>query len=633
MQFGKLLATNFMSVKSAEVDFNNRGLVLIQGSNNDADSFESNGAGKSTLFSEAPTWVLTGKTVRGQKDDKVVNRSVGKNTSVSLEIIEGSDVYKIIRHRKHSEHGNHVFLYKNGNNITGKSDTDTNEMIEDLIQMDYSTFTNSIMFGQGVSKLFASSSDKEQKQILEKMLQIDIYKECMELAKNYLSDTNKMINRKEEDEVTLRNSIEYEEGRVTTMQNHEAEMERQITNEINSLVADKTSYEVDLGKLSSLEELDKELDGYEDMLLKVKEKIESYKEVEEYRQKALMDVRYLKDKADDTDNKITKKTRELNDLKSKKNVPKNCRACGQELPLGDTTHMENHLEEAIRELESELSSRTAELESLENILSEADSKLKSKEPIVKQLNSVQDLIQDVNLDIKIRNSREKDIKRSIASLDKAIAEKRKSLDISYSDIIDSTIKTIKQYKENLNLCLTKLEELKVDKENYEFWVNGFGNKGIKSVLLDSVVPFLNMKANYYLGKLADSSIEVQFSTQSTLKNGEKRDKFSVDVINENGDNDYKGSSGGEKRRIDIAVNMALQDLVSSRSNKSIDLIVYDEMFDGLDAIGCETVMEILKEKAVQVGTIYVITHNDNLKQLFTNVVTVDKNNGETTLLS
>jgi len=108
-----------------------------------------------------------------------------------------------------------------------------------------------------------------------------------------------------------------------------------------------------------------------------------------------------------------------------------------------------------------------------------------------------------------------------------------------------------------------------------------------------------------------------------------RDKFSVDVKNMNGDSEYRGNSGGEKRRVDIAINMALQDLVTSRSNKSMDLIVYDEVFDGLDATGCEAVIELLQDKAKVFGTVLVVTHNDNLKQLFTKSMTVTKRAGST----
>ena len=101
--------------------------------------------------------------------------------------------------------------------------------------------------------------------------------------------------------------------------------------------------------------------------------------------------------------------------------------------------------------------------------------------------------------------------------------------------------------------------------------------------------------------------------------------------NKNGDEDYKGNSGGEKRRVDISINMALQDLVMSRTSKKLDLIIYDECFEGLDGIGCENVIYLLKEKARQCGTIMVITHSDNLKQLFTKSVRMIKSGGKTTV--
>ena len=147
-----------------------------------------------------------------------------------------------------------------------------------------------------------------------------------------------------------------------------------------------------------------------------------------------------------------------------------------------------------------------------------------------------------------------------------------------------------------------------------------------------MTPFLNERANYYLSKLTESTIEVEFTTQEKLKNGKIKDKFSVKVTNIHGDDEYKGNSNGEKRRVDVAINMALQDLVSSRSNKKLDIIVYDEVFDGLDEIGCNTVIELLQEKAKIFGTVIVITHNEHLKQLFNKYLNVVKEDGRTVVL-
>jgi len=60
----KLTIQNFMSIRYAEVNLANQGLVLLQGVNQDSPAFDSNGAGKSSIF-EALTYVLFEKTIRG----------------------------------------------------------------------------------------------------------------------------------------------------------------------------------------------------------------------------------------------------------------------------------------------------------------------------------------------------------------------------------------------------------------------------------------------------------------------------------------------------------------------------------------------------------------------------------------
>lgn len=230
-------------------------------------------------------------------------------------------------------------------------------------------------------------------------------------------------------------------------------------------------------------------------------------------------------------------------------------------------------------------------------------------------------------------SRKKEITIMLIRIRSQIKEQEEMLGTTYTNVIESSIAKAELLNDDIKILADEIESLIEEIEDYEFWVKGFGNTGIKSVLLDSVVPFLNTRANYYLTKLSGSTIQVLFNTQTELVSGEKRDKFSVEVINANGDNDYSGNSNGEKRRIDIAINMALQDLVASRSNKNIDLIVYDEVYEGLDSVGCESVIELLEEKARQVGTIFVITHNDNLKQLFSQSLTVTKSDGRTVIAS
>lgn len=633
MRLGNMKVSNFMSIQKAELNFSNKGLVLIQGINDDDDSFESNGAGKSTLFSEAPTWALTGKTVRGQKGDKVVNRNIGKDTSVSLEVVDDNgDVYTIVRHRKDTKHKNHVLLFKNDVNITGKSDADTDTLIEDLIQMDYSTFTNSIMFGQGITKMFASSTDSEQKKILEKMLQIDIYKDCQERAKELLEEVDRKSSDKELLVTSKRNERKSLESTIEELQEKEDALEARVKQRIFELELEEEGYQTELDSLSENELLD-DIDFYTGLKVKLDTSISKFSDTEDIKKSLEIKKGTLKNTLADEGKKLTKKNTELNDLKTGKNVPKSCRACGQDLPLNDTSHLEKHLEEDIKKIELRLSELHANITQADNELTDADRALEGKKPLEKQLKDMEEIIGDIKSEHKLMMSRKKEITIMLIRIRSQIKEQEEMLGTTYANVIESSIAKAESLNEDIKIISEELEVLRNEVEDYRFWVKGFGNTGIKSVLLDSVVPFLNTRANYYLTKLSGSTIQVLFNTQTELVSGEKRDKFSVEVINANGDNDYSGNSNGEKRRIDIAINMALQDLVASRSNKNIDLIVYDEVYEGLDSVGCESVIELLEEKARQVGTIFVITHNDNLKQLFSQSLTVTKSDGRTVIAS
>ena len=623
-----------MSISKASINLSDRGLVLIQGENSDSEAFESNGSGKSTMFSEGPTWILFGETIRGQKGDKVVNRTAGKNTRGVLEIIDDNgEVYKVIRHRKHSQYKNTVQLFKGDTNITGKSDTDTNQMIVDLLEMDYLTFTNSIMFGQGVTKMFASSTDKEQKAILEKMLQIDVYKHCQELAKEKLKDILEKYDKRVVEQTTARTLKEAKEATLEDLQISEAELDAKCDkaiaeyNEKLSGLQDKLAeYQKQLDSGS----LDEELADINKLIAKVEERIESYSAVREEHSDAVSNERLILRDLMLLQKNIKDRTRELAEIKQGKNVPKTCSSCGQDLPSDDTSHIEKHLQDAIEEHEKTRTEKEKQLADAESLSASLKEKLAGLPTSEANLRALKDTQYEINSSIKKLKNNIKDTESAIDDVKAEIVKQEELKKSTFTEAIESALKAIDGYKKNLADVQVEIGKLLDSKEDYEFWVDAYGNSGIKSILLDSVVPFLDKRANEYLAVLADSSIEVKFHTQQLVKTtGLYKDKFSVEVTNRNGDDDYKSNSGGEKRRIDISINMTLQDLVLSRSNKRIDIIVYDEVFESLDELGSQKVIELLEDKAKEVGTVLVITHNDSLKQLFSQSIEVVKSGGET----
>src|SRR6185312_12943080 len=412
MKFGELTVQNFMSVREATFNFMDKGLVLIQGSNEDADSFESNGAGKSTIFSEAPTWTLSGETIRGQKGDKVINRTVGRDTRVSLELIDDNgDTYEIIRHRKHREYKNQVLLFRNGENITGRSDSETNLMIEDLIQMDYSTFTNSIMFGQGVSKMFALSTDGEQKKILEKMLQIDVYKECQDKAKDYLAITEQAITDTESDMQSYYRERKSLEESIESLQEKEAELEKKVQTMISELNLEYEGYEKELENIPDDTEFNEDFEMFTDLENKLNDRLKVYEKHEDSKNDLVAEERSIERDIAQANRNLTQKEKELKDIKNNKNVPKTCRACGQDLPLDDTSHLENHLRDDIAELEKDLDVKITDLEEIKGLITSVNSLLEGKSNLDKQRNEIQEARREITTTMALNKSRRDEINK------------------------------------------------------------------------------------------------------------------------------------------------------------------------------------------------------------------------------
>ena len=160
MKLLKVQAQNFLSLKDVNIDLDNKGLVLIKGKNLDNTSIDSNGSGKSSIV-EALVYALYGRTIRGLKGDSVIHKLSKKNMKVALVIEDDNgDLYLIERYRKHSTHKTKSFIYKNDTDITPKSELDLNTFISDLIQMDYLTFTSSLLYTAESFK-FTSASDAQ----------------------------------------------------------------------------------------------------------------------------------------------------------------------------------------------------------------------------------------------------------------------------------------------------------------------------------------------------------------------------------------------------------------------------------------------------------------------------------------
>ena len=304
---------------------------------------------------------------------------------------------------------------------------------------------------------------------------------------------------------------------------------------------------------------------------------------------------------------------------------------GSQSQIGEMTSINQSLKDDIIRYQGNRNDLLTTQSQLKERLDKSANLQESYDKMEKRLKRARLQCNQLNTDIAIKKS---DIKHNIellSKLDDDLHRAEKEVN-PYSDMIKSIQDKIQTVRENLFKLRQDRVPLESKKECLEFWVTGYSNQGIKSFILDDITPFLNRRVNKYLSKLTSGQIEVVFSTRSTLKTGEEREKFSIDIINKNGGDTYSSNSGGEKKRIDLAINLALQDLVASRSSKKINIAMFDEVFDSLDENGIDGVISLLQELSQSKSTILVVSHNEYLKSYFTNILTVVKQNGYTSVI-
>ena len=174
--------------------------------------------------------------------------------------------------------------------------------------------------------------------------------------------------------------------------------------------------------------------------------------------------------------------------------------------------------------------------------------------------------------------------------------------------LNSYKKRVLDLAKELTQLSKNADKLSIKVQILEFWKTGFSSSGIPSMLIDEAIPFMNEKVAYYLDKFTNGRYIVSFDTLAATKSGEFRDKISVNVIDTfTRANSRVQLSGGQTRIIDIATILTLGDLQENIQGVSINILLFDEIFDSLDEENIGYVSKVLSK--LKFGkSIYLISH-------------------------
>lgn len=221
---------------------------------------------------------------------------------------------------------------------------------------------------------------------------------------------------------------------------------------------------------------------------------------------------------------------------------------------------------------------------------------------------------------KLAQQRKVDIQQRLDGYEKVLME----LDQMKFD--DSNIKALIEQK---NVLITEnqilADNLVVSIADDNTWIDNF--KQFKFYLSNKPVEVISHYTNEFLKSLG-SELTIAIEGFRVLKSGELKAELTP-IVYRNGLNpeQYAAFSGGEKVRLNIAVDLAFQRLVNENSKQGLSFYSNDEAINALDSVGVVSAAKAfnnLKE------TICLVSHSGS-EMNYDNVITVTKKGHKSTI--
>ena len=156
----------------------------------------------------------------------------------------------------------------------------------------------------------------------------------------------------------------------------------------------------------------------------------------------------------------------------------------------------------------------------------------------------------------------------------------------------------------------------VEQSIYSDLHSAFGRSGVPAMLIDAAVPRIEAEANLLLGRMTDNRLAVKLETQRVRQTGNVSETLDILVSDELGLRSYDLFSGGEAFRINLALRIALSKVLAQRMGLPMPTLFIDEGFGTQDAAGRERIVDAIASIQGDFEKIIVITHLDDLKDLF-----------------
>ena len=596
--FKTLHIEHFLSFGVVDIDLQQPGYTLVSGRNeNPNDNAKSNGSGKSAIW-DALSYCITGSTIRGTKD--IVNIKEDGGCLVEAVFAVNNVDYKIVRTKEHKQLKTTCKLFINGEDKSGKGLRETQALIEEYLpDLTAQLIGSVIIFGQGLPNRFSNNTPSGRKEVLEKLSKSDFMIEDLRSKINsritFLNGRSKEFS---DNILRLSTQREMKEQEIRNAENKKA----QLTNP-EDLNRQKVQTEELLEEARLVIQNDSQV--LNDSQAKLDTLTLSYSQINKNMNNDLFRVQQeykeLRKPIEDAKQVTTAKIYSLNnEIKRIKNIKDICPTCGQKIPnitKPDTTQQEKEsieLNNQLQEYNNRLLALTSSYDEKENKIKESYNNQTST--LQQECNNLSATISRLNHKLKINRDEELRQKDLLNKINSEIQLYQMTLQ-NLTNVINEGNKFIEEINSKILYYNNEREKLKIrlDIENKFMTII---KRDFRGVLLKNVIDYIEFKAKEYARQIFDND-RIGFSLEGN----------DIDITYDN--KEYSSLSTGERQKVDLIVQFALRDMLCKYLDFDSNILVCDELFDGLDSIGCNKVVDLIAN-LTNITSIYIVSHRQDL---------------------
>jgi len=302
---------------------------------------------------------------------------------------------------------------------------------------------------------------------------------------------------------------------------------------------------------------------------------------------------------------------------------------GKKLPIvKDTTELYNKLKDINKEIDN--LSKSKNVITNYNLVKDSLGDLKTK-IVVFQTEIGQTGAEMMEIDKNIQELKSDLVKSDINKLNAELSTlrilKQKSQQevesgASNMALATNALKAVEQASADLIQLTRGISVANEEKESLELIKEAFSPRGVKAVIIDYLVPQLEERINIVLKQMSD--FRIRLDTQKALadEEGVKEGLF-ITVINDHGEElPFQSYSGGEKVKITVAISEALASLMNQ-----VGFRIMDENIVSLDRESTEGFVKVLTKLQDKFPQLFVISHLQEVKDIFEKKITINKLNG------